>query len=379
MLRSKFLLKLVVFGITLSVISFIPIAIAIYSGEAMPLSMVVHMQSNDDTVIYEPLNEDLFYSYKVFSIQEHHPEVITIGSSRLNYFQSALFNQQPEVFYNLNGPAWDFNEVRIFVEQLEPDYAPQIIIIGLDQLWFNETYFLELGPNVEETSISEVDPEYILARTRLVWEFIFADDINLETIIGRSYENTEFTMLGLKAILSGGGYRIDGSRLSKIPTPAMLEERIAYHINMLEKKEAIYRGGQALAQETLDDLDYVLQASNEKGIIVIGFFPPFRPSFYDKMMASGEHTYLPQASEQVAIIFERNGFDFFDYSNAAWIGGTDEDLYDGWHSTELFATQIYIELLKSLPDVLGEYSDLEYLQNVVDNAENPFDIWSDIP
>jgi hypothetical protein len=379
MLRSKFLLKLVVFGITLSVISFIPIAIAIYSGEAMPLWMVVHMQSNDDTVIYEPLNEDLFFSYKVLSIQARHPEVITIGSSRMDYFQPALFNKQPEVVYTLNGPAWDFEKVRSFVAQLEPDYSPQILIIGLDQLWFNETYLLELGPNVEETSISEVDPEYILARTRLVWEYIFADDINLETIIGRSYENTGYTMLGLKALLSGRGYRIDGSRLSNTPTTAMLEEILAEHIYMLEHREAIYRQGQSLAQETLDDLDYVLQTCNEKGIIVIGFFLPFRPSFYDEMKASGEHTYIPQASEQVAIIFERNGFDFFDYSNAAWIGGTDENLFDGWHSTELFATQIYIELLKSLPDVLGEYSDLEYLQNVVANAENPFDIWSDIP
>jgi hypothetical protein len=388
-LKRKFFRKLILFAIIVGLTASIPVGVAIYSGEAMPLGMVIDMQS-DGTTIYNPFNDDLLYAYKMLSIQTYHPEIITIGSSRMHNYRAAHFNQQPELFYSFSGSAWRFNKVTSFIEQVEPDYAPKVVIIGLDQFWFNGDSVEWNRRNLDEhyiqveTNASEVNVNYILTRTRLVWENILNDDIEFSAILERRVENTEITAIGLKAIQSGLGHRSDGALYKHIPVPLSEQEQnweqaLNNHIRAMGNREKMYQAGHSVSQEALDNLNNLLQTANEKGIIIIGFFPPFRPSFYEEMMASGDYTYMPQASEQVAAIFEQYGAHFFDYSNAAWIGGTDESLWDSWHPTGLFAAQIYIELLKALPDVLGEYSDLDYLQNVVDNAENPFDIWSDAP
>jgi hypothetical protein len=123
----------------------------IYSGEAMPLSMVVQMQMGEEPVLYRPRYGNRDLQFKLLATNTRQPDIVAVGSSRILQFRSIFFNRNTRVFYNAAGPAWQLEHVAALVEGLE--YTPRILIISLDQPWFNDAYPGDpFQPSLEPTS-----------------------------------------------------------------------------------------------------------------------------------------------------------------------------------------------------------------------------------
>src|SRR5207248_547269 len=117
-----------------------------------------------------------------------------------------------------------------------------------------------------------------------------------------------------------------------------------------------------LSQTALNELDGILKYAKEHGIFVIGFAPPYAPTIYGEMMADGKHTYIPKEITALQEMFKRYEFGYFDFSDATQLGATEEDMVDSFHASEFINLRMYLRMLTTLPDVLGPYSDLAYLQ-----------------
>jgi len=103
---KPFWLKLCLFALPF-VLAFVALTgILIYSGESMPLAMVVAMQQGETPVLYRPRYGNRDLTFKLMSVEARHPEVLALGSSRVLQFRSVFFNLDTSVFYNGAGPAW---------------------------------------------------------------------------------------------------------------------------------------------------------------------------------------------------------------------------------------------------------------------------------
>src|SRR5262249_47987942 len=136
--------------------------------------------------------------------------------------------------------------------------------------------------------------------------------------------------------------------------------------------------GDHVAEGHLQRLVQMLQFCQERGISVIGFMPPYAPTVYSRMMAEGNQAYIPQLEARLPTIFATYGFAFYDFTDPKPLGLEDEDFYDGWHSSEYGALQMYISMLRGSPDILGKYSDLNTLETLAQQFPHDMRIFDSI-
>jgi hypothetical protein len=115
-------------------------------------------------------------------------------------------------------------------------------------------------------------------------------------------------------------------------------------------------------QPGLDEVEALLTFARARGIDVVGFAPPYAPGLYRMMEEDGRHTYRAKSALRLAAAFERQGFRFFDFSDAAAVGAGDDDMFDGFHASEFVCLKMYLAMLESLPETLGRHSDLASLR-----------------
>ena len=134
----RFLLRLALYALPFAIPFVLLSGFLIYTGEAMPLWMVAQMQMGDAPVLYRPRYGNRDLDFKTLSANLRQPEIMTVGSSRVLQFRSLFFDKQPRAFYNAGAPAWQLEQVRQLLDGLT--FTPRILIVGLDQPWFNEAY-----------------------------------------------------------------------------------------------------------------------------------------------------------------------------------------------------------------------------------------------
>jgi hypothetical protein len=378
-MSRSFLLRLVVFAVPVAILLLLPVSFAAYMGEAMPLRMVIGMQTGNTPVLYGPADRDPVFAYKLLSVQMRHPEVLVIGSSRVLQFRARLLTRQPTVFFNAAGEGWGLGEVRALVEHLDASSAPRVLLLGIDQPWFNADYETWEAPH--NLTPLEFDPQRAIAATRKVIDELSAEDIRLATLLARDEWVRGGTGLGLFALQFGRGYRNDGSfqqgELVRDPNLGELGRT-----NDLQRAPEGWRQfvkGNRVSDAMLAELDELLRLTASLDMVVIGFSSPFTPSIYRVMLESGEHDYLTQSAPMIRAVFERHGFYYFDFSNAEWIGGAEVELYDGWHPTELLSLRMFMAMQHELPAILDPYADLAVLEQIAETAANPIEVFGNLP
>jgi hypothetical protein len=372
-MRSHFWLKLFVFSLPFTIAFVAFTGILVYSGESMPLAMVVAMQQGDEPVLYRPHYGNRDLSFKLLSTEARQPEVLALGSSRVLQFRSMFFNLDTSVFYNGAGPAWSLERIDQFVRTLSTDALPDVLILGIDQPWFNPNFV----PDTFEPEVSDFTQIFLVNRSVFQDVLTCGCSFDFGELMARREPGFGGMALGSKAIFDGHGFRNDGSEqygdflIAHWLSPELERNR---HLEWMRTGQEMYAYGDTVSEDALALFNDFLQYCQAHGITVVGFFPPFVPSLYYEMVANGNHTYLPQASERVATLMAQYNYPFFDFSDGGQFGG-DGDFFDGWHGSERINLQLYITMAQALPDVLGHYSDLAALQQAVIEATDTFNLF----
>ncbi len=372
-MKRRFLAKLVLFALPVAAVLAIPVAFAIHMGEALPVSAVVAMQQGAAPVLYGPTDRDPILAYKLLATQLRRPAVLIIGSSRVLQFRDQFFDKNPQAAYNAGGEGWSMAEIRTLVEQLDAAHAPRILIVGLDQVWFDQDYVSWEETPILATDAVGVSVQRLIPSTRKLIDTLIAGDVEWADVLNPHEWLYNADALGLDALQGARGYRNDGSHQEGdlLQNPALGDLARKHDIDKAPEGWRQFVQGNEVAAPMMQQLDSFLQLAQDKGMTVIGFGPPFMPTIARIMFDGNKTDYLPRSAAQIEALFAQRGFHYFDFTDPTAIGGSDAEMYDGWHASELMSLREYIAMLKALPDTLGPYSDLAALEQVAAQAENP--------
>lgn len=373
---ARFWIKILLYALIASSLPVILTSAWMYVGESMPLQLVAWMQASDSPVLYRPGWGNRDPQFKVTSINTQRPEVMALGSSRILQFRGHFLDQNPDAFYNAAAPAWQIPQIQWVLNN--STHKPNIIILSIDPPWFNEAY---AGDPIFEAPVSDLARLGEVNQT-YVRELISEEDDRLEFDYGQLLGRTEpggsgGIALGMRAINDGHGFRNDGSEqygdflvAQYLWQPNMR----GHHIGLFERGEEMYVAGDTISEERMQEFTQLLDTAQQHDILVIGFLPPYMPSLFEMLAESERHTYMHGLAPRLEELFAEYDYPFFDYSNGAWVGATDEDFFDGWHHSERIALQMYIEMARQVPE-LQPYSNLEALQEIVYSAPDTFRVF----
>lgn len=369
----RFLLKLALYALPFAVPLLLLTGFMLYTGESLPLRIVASMQAGE-SILYRPRYGNRDLAFKTLSANLRQPAILSAGSSRVLQFRAQFFNRQPDQFYNVGAPAWTLDQVEQLLHDLS--YSPRVLILGLDQPWFNDAYV----PDVIDPPVS--DFAHIAAVNRaFLHDALLGEQFDISRYLARVEPGEGGLALGLRAIRDGHGFRSDGSEqygdflIAHWLDPQLERQR---HLDYLRDGAEMYVFGDTVSPSRLAQLDALLQWCEDRGITVIGFLPSYAPTLYQQMIAAGNHTYIQQLDAALQPMFAQYGFAYLDFSDGASLGAADADFFDGWHASERIYLRLYQHMLAALPEMLGAYSDPAFLASAEAGATDTFRVFSSL-
>lgn len=296
-----------------------------------------------------------------------------LGSSRVLNFRSGFLDQNPDMFYNAGASGQRLREIEAFVDALTPETAPDVLMIGLDQFWFNAAWDDQREPAPMNTT--DIDFDRMMRATRRVLQDLARQNITLHQLMNPVSPVYGVRAIGMDAILKGSGYLIDGSRQTNVVQQSADRQQRPRNedITALRNGQGHFTRGDTVSEEAMAQITRILDKAAALDIEVIGFTLPFMPTIYNAMQHDGVHSYLDKAVPQLQTLHEERGFMFFDFGDVSAFS-QDTELTDGVHASELLSLKLYMRMVEGAPDLLGAYSDLAALQALVDQAPNPHEV-----
>lgn len=371
---KKFLLRSLLLVPLAAVMLILPTIILWKAGEFERIDHIVDEQAkNGKIVLFEKAYNGKIGYYALRVIRKRKPQVIALGSSRVMPFRSKFF--KPGVtFYNAGGGAAEIRHFRAFLARIPEEATPKMMIVGIDQGFFNPNRVLDLdSQNAEKlfadaslvgiwkSSFQKVLADYVQGKFRLK-----------DVFIPRS---SEVWKIGLAAIATDSGALNDGSHyyggfIRNPQADTDWEFRVA--LSEIASGTGYFQYAQESSPAAFKELDVFLAECRRRNIHVVGFLPPFPHEVYQAMKGAGNrYAYLNHLSRDAELIFKNHGFSLFDFSDLAWVGAPDEETYDGHHGSEKAYLRLFMKMAQH-DSVLAESVDENYLKMRLEKSDNPY-------
>lgn len=304
-------------------------------------------------------------------IKRRQNKVVALGSSRVMQFRAEFFRNKD--FYTMGGVGSSIDEVAFAWKEINTTYIPDVIILGVDPWWFN--------PNFKQLNrFAETDKEIFrkykqLFRNPKVMKQIFhIGEIKSRDLIGGR------KTVGLNAAVNGDGYRLsDGS----YQYGRVIQDKKSKEKKFKETYERMERGTSTdrfvwcdrVSKSELMKFSNLLSDIKSSGAHLIVFLPPFPHEIYEFMDSSPHYnTFLHDYMNSTEKLCSDMNVTFYNFTDLADIGATDDETIDGFHGSETAYARILEKI--SLDKKISKYLLKEYLQEAVNN---PIDDLQAIP
>tara|TARA_B110001450_G_scaffold242245_1_gene252374 strand:- start:2015 stop:3133 length:1119 start_codon:yes stop_codon:yes gene_type:complete len=350
---------------------FIPLFSFLFLLMLLPLTLLIKSDEiiNPDVLIKSQIKEKkllgMAYTYptgyiKLQNTLTKKPEVLALGSSRIMNFRSFFFNAEND-FYNAGGAVQSINGFNLFLNELSQ--YPKLIIINIDQFWFNPNFNDPTGLVDLTNSYSSVD--ILMDSYKRVYFGLLSSKINLEKINGS--ENN----IGMNAIMYDEGFRDDGSyqysRIISSPKEAA-DYLFSDTFDRIEKGNRRFEYGNIVSQKNIEELNKFLKICENKNIHVVAFLAPFAPSVWDKLVLNeSNYEYIFKLDSKLSQVFKNYKHNFFNFEDISKIGVTDLEVIDGVHVSDKASLKMIIEMCKT-DSTLLQYCDLEKMSELLNNS-----------
>ncbi len=346
--------------------------VLVVAGEMVPVGKLIDAQRQNDTlVLYGPAYVYPDKYYKLESVLAGRPDVIALGSSRVMQFRSKFF-KPGTVFFNAGGAAGSIRHVRRFLARIPAAGQPKVLLLGLDPYWFNARYDHGAEDDIDEQLSS---PSSAAKAYRASYR-VYADYFKRKFTMKELLEKKTSAVFGLNAIINGNGFRNDGSyTFAKDPdNPDDADGRTTFTnvFDRIDRGVNRFEYNKEFSPDAVKELRELLGECAARKIHVVGFLPPFAHVVYEKMRAMGErYQYLFDLPAVFAKLFESSGFAFFDFSDLASTGASDEGTTDGFHASEKAYLRLFL-MMASRDPVLRRYAgDPDYLRTRLRQSASP--------
>lgn len=234
-------------------------------GETMPMSAVSSWQDGGADRIWRGGDGHSYLTYKLARVADLKPAVIALGPGRASAFRGGSFARYG--FYNAGQTAWTFDQYRRFLELVTKDgYAPRALVFNLDYWMFAsgfDHYWTDRFDERPETHVANL--------LRVAGQLASAPADLLRRLPDTAHER------GLFAVLTGGGFNPDGSRLA---APASADPaRLADDPTGAGVPPVIL--ADHVADEQLAEFNEFVAFAKSKNIALIGVQLPFYAKILD--------------------------------------------------------------------------------------------------
>jgi hypothetical protein len=338
----------------------LPYIVLEVSGELQDLSNTRIKEGHLLGLAYSDQSKD----YKLNEILTRRPEVLAVGTSRVLQIRSFFF-KQPETFFNGGRVISRVGDLPCLIEEWNRNkYTPKVIILGLDQYFFNENWDNLKGGCEYNTKMSELN---MLSKSSLdVYADLIDGKIQLKSI-AQSYHR-----YGLTAIMSDAGYRTtDGSYYyGKI----IQDFKKGINISFKDMEKRIERGknrfewGDEVNENAVKVLKSFIDYCANKNIELVMFIPPYPTSIYKRMIDTGKYGYILKLDSAL----NANNLRVHNFSSLETIESKDDEAIDGLHGSEVAYLRLIQELCKREP-WLAKYIDQKQFK-LLDKPANPLEL-----
>lgn len=348
---SRFARKCLWFCLPFGALLSLPVLIFLRAGEFLSVDEVIDSQSAAEAMLYGQSYSDPAKPYKLRSARRREPELMALGSSRIMQLRAHFF-REPREFYNAGGAvatAWDF---RHFLSLLEPAARGELMLVALDPWSFNPRRTGSADAGKREFLVEDTALNIIQRRWHTVYRDLWQRKIDLRRVIvaGRGAD------VGLNAVQNARGFRADGSYSygAAISAPDFAEHwdpEFRDTLSRIATGSRRFEWSDEIAPAAVREVERFLAACSERGISVVGFLPPFAPSVWRALQASGHYGYLARIEPALRPSFEAQRFPLFDFSDPAILDATDAEFIDGFHGSERTYARLLLRAAEGSPEL----------------------------
>ena len=298
-----------------------------------------------------PLQQDqlfgLAYSYFDKSYKFHmtdevcRPQVLALGSSRIMQVKRSVVNPDYS-FYNAGGAIQNARELSLFMSKLHD--SPKLILVNLDQWWFNRAYINEQQPF---SPLVYDEPSFEFSKLgQFVCDF-YTDFAKGKINLMKAFSSDH---IGLNAICHENGFAADGSRYQgdMIVSPELQEDyNFKDVLSRINDGDQRFQYGDNVDSTQIAVIDDFLTQCVARKIKVVAFLPPFAPFVYKRMQETGKYGYMSKLYAMLLPVFEKQeGCSLYDFTDVTDMGAHNYDFDDGFHGSEIIYNGIIRQIVR---------------------------------
>ncbi len=367
MTTRQFSLRFVIFLTPILLYMSITMGLPLAVGEFRPLEWVTEAQESDEVLFARGYRDD-FVPFKFLSVIRRQPELLILGSSRVMQFRAGMFERSSSELYNAGGAAANIYEARNFLYALPHEALPAVLILGIDQDWFNPQNSASV-PRTQENPLGvrfEFSFNDILNYSRQLLLSIVRNPGYFDSLLVATFADSDARIrVGVKAVTEGIGFRSDGSiRYSTEVTEVLSTQTRLSDANLrLDTGGLRFEYASDYAREPLAVLHELLAYCTQNNIRVVAFLPPYAPSIYKRLAGEGNHRYLEKLTPVLRELFEQYDYPFADFADAGMLSPRgDDNFIDGFHGGERVYAALLLALYEQDSTVLSQFVDAENLE-----------------
>ncbi len=375
---KKFLKHIFLFLLPLGILFAPGIFLLYHTNEFYSIEEVGALSKGEEPLLYAPAYSNFTQELQKQGTLLHQPTVLALGNSRVGEFRGVFF-KDPGIFYNATGAVGALSDFKNFLEAVAP-YQPKILIVNMDHYFFNPDQAknnVVTRPNPftnPQSSWIDVALEALIRQGG--WWKVYADYWHDKYSPTEVFSHrTPNTSIGLRAVVDKSGRTNDGSDYYNTSTPSF-QPKTMEAIHALADTISPTHGdwyGDSISADALQETRTFLEYCKEKGIFVIGFLPPIAPTEYDRIQAFPDASYaevVKTLAPTLSTTYREYGFDFYDFSDVASIGGSDLEMIDAKHGGEKMYLRLFLKIAESKP--LQPFVDISVLTKKLTSATSTY-------
>lgn len=269
------------------------------------------------------------------------PQVLALGSSRIMQVKRSVVNPDYS-FYNAGGAIQNARELSLFMSKLHD--SPKLILVNLDQWWFNRAYINEQQPF--SPSVYD-EPSFEFSKLgQFVCDF-YTDFAKGKINLMKAFSSDH---IGLNAICHENGFAADGSRYQgdMIVSPELQEDyNFKDVLSRINDGDQRFQYGDNVDSTQIAVIDDFLTQCVARKIKVVAFLPPFAPYVYKRMQETGKYGYMSKLYAMLLPVFEKQeGCSLYDFTDVTDMGAHNYDFDDGFHGSEIIYNGIIRQIVR---------------------------------
>ena len=290
-------------------------------------------------------------SYRLAQIELRRPRFLVLGSSRVQRFRREMFCASPHLdsFYNSSGTITGVEDLEEFLGALPSDYAPEILLIGLDSWWLNDSTPAGSGRPLE---LDMSRDRGLTLDSRL---FAYGELL-------RAMASSRLTARDAWRVLSGHddgtrrfgllswvsrGFTNDGSLrpITRTTPDDYFDRERPPVVDRVRNGTLQFLPTESIDARRLERLATALDRLARRGTAIVGWLPPFSLEVEAAIDdVPNQRSYYRAYLGAVKELFRRRQWLLLDATSPARFGLDDRAMEDGFHAMETLHVAALAEL-----------------------------------